>query len=149
MDRELAAYARLAEELRMPEHTWHTYALRAMRVLLDGDVEAAESLARESRRAGERAEQPLSQQYYGIQMTQIRSMQGRAAELLPRVRELAEEFPGIPAWRGGVITLAARSGEVELARRELERFAGDDFSAIPRGHQLARRDEPARPRRSR
>src|SRR3954453_22067528 len=132
VDRELTAYAGLAEELRMPEHTWHTYALRGMRVLLDGKIEDAERLAEQARGAGERAEQPLAQQYYGIQMTQIRSMQGRAAELLPRVRELAEEFPGIPAWRGGLITLAARSGDTELARRELERFAGEDFSAIPR-----------------
>ena len=30
-----------------------------------------------------------------------------------------------------MVTLAARSGDLELARRELERFAGDDFSAIP------------------
>ncbi|HKH22129.1 MAG TPA: protein kinase [Solirubrobacterales bacterium] len=132
MDRELSTYARLAEELRMPEHAWHTYALRSMRVLLDGDIGQSEKLAQEARRAGERAEQPLAEQYYGIQMVQIRSMQGRAGELLPRVRELAGQFPGIPAWRGGVITLAARSGDVELARRELERFAGDDFSAIPR-----------------
>ena len=36
VDRELTPYARLAEELRMPEHTWHTFALRGMRVLLDG-----------------------------------------------------------------------------------------------------------------
>jgi class 3 adenylate cyclase len=131
VDRDLSTYARLAEELRMPEHTWHTYALRSMRVLLDGDIEESEKLAQEARRAGDRAEQPLAQQYYGIQMTQIRSMQGRAGELLPAVRELAEQFPGIPAWRGGVITLAARSGDVELAHRELERFAGADFSAIP------------------
>ena len=131
VDRELAVYARLADELRMPEHTWHTYALRGMRVLLDGKIEEAERLAGEARRAGDRAEQPLAQQYYGIQMIQIRSMQGRAGELLPDARDLAERFPGIPAWRGGVITLAARSGDHELARRELERFAGDDFSAIP------------------
>jgi eukaryotic-like serine/threonine-protein kinase len=131
-DRELEAYARLADELRMPEHTWHTFALRATRALIDGDLERAESLANESRRAGERAEQPLSQQFFGIQMTQIRTLQGRAAELLPRVRELAEEFPGIPAWRSGVISLAARSGDAELARVELARFAGEDLSAVPR-----------------
>jgi class 3 adenylate cyclase len=131
VDRELSLYAQLADELRMPEHTWHTHALRGMRVLLDGRTDEAERLAEEARRAGERAEQPLAQQYYGIQLTQIRSMQGRAAELLPRVRELAEEFPGIPAWQTGVISLAARSGDVELARRELERFAGDDFAAMP------------------
>ena len=131
VDRDLTAYAQLAEELRMPEHTWHTYALQGMRVLLDGKIEEAERLAGEARRAGDRAEQPLAEQYYGIQMIQIRSMQGRAGELLPAARDLAQRFPGIPAWRGGVITLAARSGDVELAQRELERFAGDDFSAIP------------------
>ena len=131
VDRDLTAYARLAEELRMPEHTWHTYALRGMRVLLDGKVDEAERLAEQARRAGDRAEQPLARQYYGIQMTQIRSMQGRAAELLPSARELAEQFPGIPAWRTAVITLAARSGDTELASRELERFAGDDFGALP------------------
>jgi class 3 adenylate cyclase len=116
----------------MPEHSWLTIALRGMRTLLDGDMEGAERLANEARRAGQRAEQPVSEQFYGIQMTQIRSLQGRAGELLPAVRDLAEQFPGIPAWRGGLITLAARSGDSELAQRELERFAGDDFSAIPR-----------------
>ena len=132
VDRELTAYAGLAEELRMPEHAWHTYALRGMRVLLDGKIEEAERLAEQARRAGDRAEQPLAQQYYGIQMTQIRSMQGRAAELLPSVRDLAERFPGIPAWRTAVISLAARSGDDELAKLELERFAGDDFGVLPR-----------------
>jgi class 3 adenylate cyclase len=132
VDRELATYARLADELRMPEHSWLTIALRGMRTLLDGDIDGAERLANEARRAGQRAEQPVADQFYGIQMTQIRSLQGRAGELLPAVRELAERFPGIPAWRGGVITLAARSGDLDLARRELDRFAGDDFSAIPR-----------------
>jgi class 3 adenylate cyclase len=132
VDRELELYARLADELRMPEHTWHTFALRGMRALLDGDMEEAERLAQEARRAGDRAEQALAEQYYGIQMIQIRSMQGRAAELLPAVRDLAERFPGIPAWRSGQVTLAARAGDTELARRELDRFAVDDFSLLPK-----------------
>jgi class 3 adenylate cyclase len=132
VDRELEIYARLADELRMPEHIWHTYALRGMRALLDGDMEEAERLAQQARHAGDRAEQPLAQQYYGIQMIQIQSMQGRAAELLPAVRDLAERFPGIPAWRSGQVTLAARSGNTELAKRELDRFAADDFAALPR-----------------
>jgi class 3 adenylate cyclase/tetratricopeptide (TPR) repeat protein len=132
VDRELVIYAQLADELRMPEHSWLTIALRGMRSLLDGDIDGAERLANEARQAGQRAEQPVSEQFFGIQMTQIRSLQGRAGELLPAVRDLAERFPGIPAWRGGLITLAARSGDFELARRELDRFAGEDFSAIPR-----------------
>ncbi len=132
VDRELAIYARMADELRMPVHIWQTHAMRGMRAALDGDLEAAERFAEQSRREGERAEQPLAQQYYGIQLIQIRSLQGRAGELIPRVRELAERFPGIPAWRSALISLAARSGEVELGRVELERFAGEDFSVVPR-----------------
>jgi class 3 adenylate cyclase len=132
VDRELDLFSRLADELRMPEHTWHTFALRGMRALLDGDVEEAERLAQEARRAGNRAEQAVAEQYYGIQMIQIRSMQGRAAELLPAVRDLAERFPGIPAWRGGQVTLAARGGDVELAQLELDRIAADDFAIFPR-----------------
>jgi class 3 adenylate cyclase len=132
VDRELKIYARLADELRMPEHIWHTYALRGMRALLAGDMEDAERLALDSRRAGDRAEQPLAEQYYGIQMTQIRSMQGRAGELLPAVRELAERFPGIPAWRTAQVSLAARSGDHDLARRELDRVGAGDFAALPK-----------------
>jgi eukaryotic-like serine/threonine-protein kinase len=131
-DRERISYARLADELRMPEHSWHAITQRATFAIMEGELERAEQLAGESRRAGDRAEQPIAQQYFGIQMTQIRSLQGRADELLPAVRDLAQRFPGIPAWRGGVISLAARSGDVDLARLELERFAGQDFSAVPR-----------------
>jgi class 3 adenylate cyclase len=132
VDRELSEYARLAEELRMPQHMWHTHALRSMRALLDGDLAEAERLAEESRRAGERAEQPLASQYYGIALTQIRSLQGRSAELLPAVRDLADRFPGIPAWHTALIGLAARAGDLELARLEIERFVGEGFSAIPK-----------------
>ena len=44
----------------MPEHTWHTFALRGMRALLDGEMEEAERLAergeagRQPRRAADR-----------------------------------------------------------------------------------------------
>ena len=127
----------------MPAHIWQTFAMRAMRAAIDGDLDEAERFAEQSRRLGERAEQPLAQQYYGIQLIQIRSLQGRAGELLPRVRELAERFPGIPAWRTALISLAARAGEDELGRVELERFAGDDFSAIPRDANWLPGDRPA------
>jgi class 3 adenylate cyclase len=117
----------------MPVHIWQTHALRGMRAAMDGDLVAAERHAEQSRREGERAEQPLAQQYYGIQLVQIRSLQGRAGELIPQVRDLAERFPGIPAWRSALISLAARAGEVELGRVELERFAAEDLStAVPR-----------------
>ena len=144
VDRELATYARLADELRMPEHSWHVVAIaghaRPARRRHRG--RRAAGRAGEARRASERSSRS-HRSTYGIQMIQIRSLQGRAGELIPAVRDLAERFPGIPAWRGGLITLAARSGDVELARRQLDRFAGDDFSAIPRDVNWVVGDEPA------
>ena len=132
VDRELSTYARLAEELRMPQHIWHTFALRAMRAMIDGELEEAEELAGEARRRGERAEQPLATQYYGIQLILLRRFQGRTDELLPAVRELVEHYPAIPAWRTALISLEALGGHLEEGRLELERFVGEDFSAIPR-----------------
>jgi class 3 adenylate cyclase len=132
VDRELGEYARLAQDLRMPQHIWHISALRGTRTMIDGDLEEAERLAEESRRLGERAEQPLAFQYYGIQLTQIRRFQGRTGELLGPVKELAERYPLIPAWRTALISLHAVGGNVEEGRLELERFIGDDFSAIAR-----------------
>ena len=131
-DREFAEFARLAAELRMPQHSWQIPAIRGMRALLDGDLAESERLAEEARLAGERAEQPLASQIYGVQLSQLRGLQGRAGELLPGVRELAERFPGIPAWRTALIRLAAQSGDLEEGRRELERLAPQDFSAISR-----------------
>jgi eukaryotic-like serine/threonine-protein kinase len=131
VDRELSDYARLAEELRMPQHIWHTFALRAMRAMIDGELEEAEELAGEARSRGERAEQPLATQFYGVQLILLRRFQGRTDELLPAVRELAERYEAIPAWRTALISLEALAGHLEQGRLELERFAGDDFSAIP------------------
>jgi class 3 adenylate cyclase len=131
VDRELAIYSRLADRLRMPQHIWHTDALRGMRAFLDGDLAGAERLAEAARDSGERAEQPLAQQYYGIQLVQLRRMQGRTGELLPTIRELAERFPGIPAWRTALISMLALNGEVEEGKVELARFAGEDFAAVP------------------
>jgi class 3 adenylate cyclase len=132
VDRELSTYARLAEELRMPQHIWHTFALRAMRAMIDGELTDAEELAGEARRRGERAEQPLATQYYGVQLVLLRRFQGRTDELLPAVRELAERYEAIPAWRTALISLEALGDHLEEGRLELERFAGEGFSTIPR-----------------
>ncbi len=135
LDRELLAYEKCAEELRMPHHLWHVPALRAMRAMIDGDLERAERLAEEARDSGERAEQQLAAQFYGIQLLQLRRLQGRTDELIPAVRQLVEDFPAIPAWRTALASLLATAGADEEARLELERLAAGDFAAVPRDLQ--------------
>jgi class 3 adenylate cyclase len=132
LDRELEAYVTLSDELRMPHHQWFVPSFRAMRALLDGDLQTAEKSAEEARVAGVRAEQPVAAQFYGIQMISLRRLQGRSQELLPVVRGLVEQFPAIPAWRTARASLAATAGDREEATLELERLAADDCAAIPR-----------------
>jgi len=67
VDRDLEAYARLAAELRQPQHLWHVPLLRGMRAMIDGRFEAAEEFAAEVRAGGERAQEPLAQQFFTIQ----------------------------------------------------------------------------------
>ena len=69
VDRELDVYTRLAEKLRQPQHLWHIPLLRGMRATMDGRFEDAEELAAEALAGGERAEEPLSNQFYAIQMS--------------------------------------------------------------------------------
>ena len=144
VDRELELYARLADELRMPEHIWHTY--RAARDA--GPARRRHRRGRAPRRGGEAGRRPRRAAARAAVLRdpddpdpQHAGARRRAAAGRPRARRA---LPGDSRLaRRGWSRLAARSGDVELARRELERFAGDDFAAIPEGRQLVRRDEPA------
>src|SRR6266536_390893 len=49
VEADVAAHARLADELRMPVHRWAATTMRAMRALLRGDFEGAERLAGQAR----------------------------------------------------------------------------------------------------
>ncbi len=134
-DRELETYAAVAEKLRMPSHLWHVPMFRAMRALIDGDLDAAERLAEEARAGGERAGEPLANQFFGIQMAQIRRFQGRGSELLPLVREMAERYPKIRAWRTALASGYVDQGQIEEATVEFERLAAHEFDDIPRDAQ--------------
>ena len=79
VDRDLDAYARLAEELRQPQHLWHVPLLRGMRAMIDGRFEEAERFAAEARTRGRaRAGSRSRQQFFAIQASLIYRLQGRA-----------------------------------------------------------------------
>jgi class 3 adenylate cyclase len=135
-DREIEAYTVAAEKLRMPAHLWHVPMFRAMRALISGDLEAVERLGAEALAGGKRAGEPLSEQLYGVQMGQLRRLQGRVAELIPLVRVMVDRFPAIPAWRAVLAAGLAQDGKVEEARVEFERLAGHEFEDVPRDAQF-------------
>jgi eukaryotic-like serine/threonine-protein kinase len=131
VDRELEIYTRLAEKLRQPQHLWHIPVLRGMRAVLDGRFEEAEKLAEEALAGGQRAEEPLSAQFYGIQMSVLHTLRGTVDEMIPTVRELAKRYPAIRAWRLALVSFLCESGRLDEGRQEFERLAAHDFEDLP------------------
>jgi eukaryotic-like serine/threonine-protein kinase len=131
VDRDLESYAHLATELRQPQHLWHVPLLRGMRAMIDGRFEAAEEFAAEVRAGGERAQEPLAQQFFTIQAALRFRLEGRLDEIAPAIEQLAARYPAIVAWRIAAALTHADRGQLDEARAEFERIAADDFTAIP------------------
>ena len=58
LDRELAAYAALADELRQPRYRWYARSRQAMRAIMTGDFADGERLAADGRDIAGRAGEP-------------------------------------------------------------------------------------------
>ncbi len=134
-DREIETYARAAEELRQPQHLWHVPLLRGMRAAMDGDFREAERLAEEARQGAERAQEPLGEQLYALQLAVLRRHQGRMEESIPAVREMAQRYPALPAWRLALVSFLADAGRADETRGEFEILAAQDFDDVPRDGQ--------------
>ncbi|MGH2982347.1 MAG: protein kinase domain-containing protein [Solirubrobacterales bacterium] len=132
VDRDLEVYARLASELRQPQHLWHVPLLRGMRATIDGRFDAAEEFAAEARAGGERAQEPLAQQFFAIQAALRYRLEGRLEEIASAIEQLAARYPAISAWRTAAALTHADLGQLDEARAEFERLAADDFAALPK-----------------
>jgi class 3 adenylate cyclase/tetratricopeptide (TPR) repeat protein len=137
VDRNLAAYERLARELRQPQFLWHIPLLRGTRALIDGRFSDAEQLMAEARAGGERAQEPVSAMFFVIQDLLLRRHRGSDAdrehirELLPGLGELVERYPTIPAWRCSLASIHAELGNQGEARTVFEQLAGEGFESLP------------------
>ncbi len=131
VDREIASYGRLAEELRQPVHLYRTAARRAMRALLDGRLEESERLVHDAFAIGQRAQDPNAVYGFTAQLFALRREQGRLCELEEPLRGLAEQFPAAPAWRCALAALHLETGQEGVARAGFERLAAREFADIP------------------
>ena len=129
-DRELAEYERFADRLRQPQHLWHVPLLRATRALMDGRFDDAERLGAEALAGGERAGEPLAQQFWAIQRSLLLRSLGRGEEIRPAVAEMVERFPAVPAWRCALANIEAELGDADAAREAYEPLAASDFAGI-------------------
>ncbi len=141
VDAELAAFERLANELRQPAYQWNIPALRAMRALVAGRFDDAEPLIEEAFVAGTRAEEPVSAQFHGTQIALLLRLRRSEADeaqledLVAGLADLAERYPAIPAWRCSLAATHAELGNERQARAVFDAMAADDFAEVPRDAQ--------------
>jgi len=105
----------------------------AILALCDGQLDAAEAAATRADEIARRVE-GASSAVYGIQMFSIRREQGRLGEIAPVVRLIASrEMEPDSLWRPALAVLLAEIGDVEAARRELQKLVDAGLGTVPRG----------------
>jgi class 3 adenylate cyclase len=128
----IEAWAKVADELRMPIFHWQVELVRGMRVMFEGTMDEAERLAQAALAIGQKANPDVAMQMFGAQIYAIRREQGRLAEMEAGIKGFAQMYPAVPAWRTALAFNYAEREMVEEARVEFEILAKDDFSIFPR-----------------
>jgi tetratricopeptide (TPR) repeat protein len=129
VEADVAACARLADELSMSSHQWTATTMGAMLALLRGAMEEAESLADQARSA--QPHEPNAFFAYNDLLELLRWFQGRPHDLLPVWREEVARFPQFVYARVW-ISLTDAGHEDEAAARRWLRFLADELPGRPR-----------------
>jgi tetratricopeptide (TPR) repeat protein len=131
MDTEILAFRRIAEPLRAPGYLWWPALWAAMRALLEGRHELAESRALSAYQLGEGPFPSLAFINLSFLLFFLRREQGRLAEMEQGTREYTASHADVPALRVALAFLLAELGRVDEARGGLAAF---DEAALRRLH---------------
>jgi DNA-binding winged helix-turn-helix (wHTH) protein/tetratricopeptide (TPR) repeat protein len=133
-DREIAATARLAEEIRQPVYTWFTTWWRGSRALCDGRFDEAERLRQEALAIGQRIQHPGAMAIAQGQAIWLANERGGAEEVFEAGFQFLLDYypPAGIALRAGEAAFRAEAGDIDEARRCFEAIAAHDFADIPR-----------------
>jgi signal transduction histidine kinase/tetratricopeptide (TPR) repeat protein len=118
---EIELHAPLAERSGHGEALWRATVLRAMRALLNGRFDEAESLATRALEAGRRIQAPTAVDVFGAQMVALRREQGRLAETEALQKSFLTLCRRHDGWRSAFALLLIETGREDEARGELER----------------------------
>ncbi len=113
------ALTRLLEELvdhLPPMYRWLFTFERAYMALLDGNIQASETLADEALTLGLETGQTDAFQIYGAEYANAREADGRFGELVPMVEESLRETPGLMAYRAVLAQSCVAAGDLDRAR---------------------------------
>jgi len=118
---DIATYARHADELRMPVHQWAATSMRAMRALLQGTFEDAETLAEAA--LALQPERPNARWAHINERAILRWEQGRVGEIRETWAPLVDRFPRAAFARGWLALADTERGDDDSARRALRLLA--------------------------
>jgi tetratricopeptide (TPR) repeat protein len=118
---DIAAYARVADDLRMPVLQWITLTMQTMRALLQGAFEEAERLADEAFAA--QPERPNAQWAQAMEGSMLRWQQGRLSELRETWQTTVDRFPRLTIGRAWLALADVERGDRESAGRGLQMLA--------------------------
>jgi tetratricopeptide (TPR) repeat protein len=122
----LSRMKQLASKLRQPFFNWTTdHALAMMSVMAGApDAEREVTAALE---LGTRSGQPDAKLLFLSQLSVIRRDQGRHADLIDPLRNFADSFSHMPAWRVVLAGLYCETDQLDEARAQLDKLAVCDF----------------------
>jgi DNA-binding winged helix-turn-helix (wHTH) protein/tetratricopeptide (TPR) repeat protein len=131
LDREILAYTQLAEELRLPHAQWFVSLFRAMRALMEGRFEAADSGAQKFLELGNRVQDNNAPQSFGAHFMQRRWDQNRIEDVIAPVSAFVSAYPAILAWRCVLSFFESERGNPG-AVQSFDSLAEIGFRNIPR-----------------
>jgi tetratricopeptide (TPR) repeat protein len=130
MDEAVDAVAEVLAQVGEPWDRLMVPVVQGCLAMVRGQLERAETHAKEVLRIGTDSGQPDVQEMYAELIYMIRWQQGRLGEILPRLREVAAGFEDLPAYTAGFACAEALSGDAERARRLLRAAAENGFEAF-------------------
>jgi DNA-binding winged helix-turn-helix (wHTH) protein len=133
-DSAIGALETLVEQVREPIFRWHARMFRAMRAIVQGQLEQAELLAREAHALGTPIDEASAHHAYCVQMFAVLRFQGRLPEAEKIARDASLRHPTLCGWRATLATIEAgttpqRARVVldQLFERDLAALRGDPF----------------------
>lgn len=134
----LRAYAAAAETMGLPFFRWFSSVFEANRLLMSGEIDAAETLAHETLELGQRIATPNAIPMFSAQLIALRSEQERFGEMVPLVEAVAAQNPDMPVFRCVWVAALAAANERQAAEQLLAQVLEHGLEDIPRDmHHLA------------
>ena len=119
---------RIASEVGQPILKWTSTFNNAWATLLGGDIERGEIQVAEALQMGNETGQPDCFSIYAVQLLNVRWCQGRLAELLEVVVQMANDNPGLSPARSAAARTLIEAGRDDEAETMLEAELSSGFS---------------------